>query len=283
MSSGKMLITTQPLVQHMEKVAALHLRRQIEACRRLRPHEEFIDSLAGGGVAAITKADYTRKLNHTTGFGMDGPVTSIDLALIQSISTRKGVTPEIDLCSLAHPTALQVLTSSCWTVNGFLNAYAYALHDLDYSASGVTSDIQIHKAQEDQMEDFVRSSVQGFKDGGRPLDLLCLLAESAANRKDTTIYLATQNGVIIGSGGMAVIDTDIGPIAHLYIDSTLPSWRGRGVHAALIHARIQDARECGCVLATLETRPGSGSSRNAERMGFKLAYTKSTFTPSSRE
>jgi hypothetical protein len=45
----------------------------------------------------------------------------------------------------------------------------------------------------------------------------------------------------------------------------------------LSEARLVAAREMGCTIATLSARPYNGSARNAERAGFTLAYTKSTF------
>jgi len=44
----------------------------------------------------------------------------------------------------------------------------------------------------------------------------------------------------------------------------------------VLHARLAAATTAGCDLATVQTTPGSGSQRNVERMGFRLAYTKPT-------
>jgi hypothetical protein len=43
---------------------------------------------------------------------------------------------------------------------------------------------------------------------------------------------------------------------------------------ALFQARLRDAKAAGCELAVVCTQPASGSQRNAERNGFRLAYTK---------
>jgi GNAT superfamily N-acetyltransferase len=57
-------------------------------------------------------------------------------------------------------------------------------------------------------------------------------------------------------------------------DATLPRFRGRGVQTALIARRLRDAREAGCDLAIACVIPGSGSHRNYERLGFRLAYMR---------
>jgi len=57
-------------------------------------------------------------------------------------------------------------------------------------------------------------------------------------------------------------------------DGTLPSYRHRGVQTLLLQARLADAAASGCKLAAICTQPGSGSQRNAERQGFRIAYTR---------
>jgi GNAT superfamily N-acetyltransferase len=57
---------------------------------------------------------------------------------------------------------------------------------------------------------------------------------------------------------------------------TLPAFRSRGIHTALVHARLAAAREAGCDLAMVHTRPGAVSQRNILRAGFQLAYTLGT-------
>ena len=39
-------------------------------------------------------------------------------------------------------------------------------------------------------------------------------------------------------------------------------------------ARLEYAVEMGCDLAMIGTEPGSGSQRNAQRQGFRIAYTR---------
>jgi GNAT superfamily N-acetyltransferase len=56
--------------------------------------------------------------------------------------------------------------------------------------------------------------------------------------------------------------------------STVPEFRCRGLQAALLHARLEHAARAGCDLAMMAALPGSGSQRNAERRGFRIAYTR---------
>jgi GNAT superfamily N-acetyltransferase len=56
--------------------------------------------------------------------------------------------------------------------------------------------------------------------------------------------------------------------------ATIPQMRRRGLQAALLRARMQFAADRGCDLAMMVAMAGSGSQRNAERQGFRIAYTR---------
>jgi hypothetical protein len=56
--------------------------------------------------------------------------------------------------------------------------------------------------------------------------------------------------------------------------STVADARRRGLQAALLTARLAHAAELRCDLAMMGAPPGSSSQRNAERNGFRIAYTR---------
>ena len=56
--------------------------------------------------------------------------------------------------------------------------------------------------------------------------------------------------------------------------STVPEGRRQGAQRALLEARLQTAVDAGCDLAMMVAAPGSASQRNAERQGFRIAYTR---------
>lgn len=57
---------------------------------------------------------------------------------------------------------------------------------------------------------------------------------------------------------------------------TLVDYRGRGFQTALFYARMKAALAAGCEFAVVVTQGGSTSQRNAERLGFRVAYSKVT-------
>jgi GNAT superfamily N-acetyltransferase len=56
--------------------------------------------------------------------------------------------------------------------------------------------------------------------------------------------------------------------------STIPSGRRQGAQTALLDARLRLAADEGCTLAIMGALPGSQSQRNAEKNGFRVAYTR---------
>jgi hypothetical protein len=86
-------------------------------------------------------------------------------------------------------------------------------------------------------------------------------------------YLATSSaGEPAGAAAAAMYSG----LATLFADSTIARFRGGGLHAELIAARLNEALAQGCELATASTLPGSGSQRNYERLGFEVVYTRIT-------
>ena len=57
---------------------------------------------------------------------------------------------------------------------------------------------------------------------------------------------------------------------------TLAGYRARGLQTALLRARMAAAVEAGCEYAVVVTQGGTTSQRNAERLGFRVAYSKVT-------
>lgn len=67
-------------------------------------------------------------------------------------------------------------------------------------------------------------------------------------------------------------------LALLRSQSTMPRFRGRGVQTEIVRQSLALAAAAGCRLAVVQTSPGTGSQRNMERAGFRIAYTKLTVT-----
>ena len=84
----------------------------------------------------------------------------------------------------------------------------------------------------------------------------CFLAE-LEGQPGATASLCIHDGVALFAGA-----------------ATVPEMRRRGLQAALLQERLRYAFEHGCDLAMMVAEAGGDSQRNAERKGFRIAYTR---------
>jgi GNAT superfamily N-acetyltransferase len=84
----------------------------------------------------------------------------------------------------------------------------------------------------------------------------CFLAE-IEGQPGAAASLCIHNGVALFAGA-----------------ATIPQMRRRGLQAALLQERMRYAFDHGCDLAMMVAEAGSQSQRNAERKGFRIAYTR---------
>jgi ribosomal protein S18 acetylase RimI-like enzyme len=270
-----MLFTAPAMAHRLEHAEAQHLARQIALYARLYPGRNAQALPVAGGIAIATDPTFGRKLNHAIGLGLGTPVTADDIDRIEALYVPHGLASEIDLCPHAAPGAVAVLAGRGYRVDGFSNVLG---RDLADELPAAPPDIEVLRVDAALAERFIAANVTGFSVQAhtRPAELLEVLARIALGRDDSTLYLALIDGEAAGSAGMALIETPLGPVAHFYIASTLPAYRGRGIQAALLRARLIDARQAGLDLASVSVRPANTSGRNAERAGFRLAYTQTT-------
>jgi len=92
----------------------------------------------------------------------------------------------------------------------------------------------------------------------------------SAARKGSTCFIAEYNGTPGAAGSICIHEG----VALLGGAATIPELRRLGLQRALLEYRLSFAHEHGCNVAMIATEPGSGSQRNAEREGFRIAYTR---------
>jgi GNAT superfamily N-acetyltransferase len=92
----------------------------------------------------------------------------------------------------------------------------------------------------------------------------------AAAKDDCTCFLAELDGQPGAAGALNIHDG----VALFAGASTVPEMRRRGLQSALLQERMRYAANRGCDLAMMVAEAGSESQRNAERQGFRIAYTR---------
>ena len=102
------------------------------------------------------------------------------------------------------------------------------------------------------------------------LDFMGEFGPVAFAREHTANFVAELDGQPGAAGALSLHDG----VALFAGATTVPEMRRRGLQAALLEARIDYAFEHGYTLAMMVAEAGSQSQRNAERAGFRIAYTR---------
>jgi GNAT superfamily N-acetyltransferase len=102
------------------------------------------------------------------------------------------------------------------------------------------------------------------------LDFLEQTGAIAAARQQSPCFLAELDGQP-GAAGVLCIHNGVALFGG---SATIPEMRRRGLQAALLEERMRYAFHHGCDLAMMVAEAGSDSQRNAERKGFRIAYTR---------
>jgi GNAT superfamily N-acetyltransferase len=261
--------------QLARRLEAAHAWRGVEYARAqaiLRPDWGAAVCAVAGGFALYVGLD--SPVNWVIGLGLQGPVSAKDWERIEEFYQERGTSPRYELCPLADRSLLDLLRSHSYRLDGFLNVLACVVPDQVVSLPWPAG-VEVARPGPAGAELWIRTTAQGFDPTETPpqksLDILAPNFHSA----NALPFLATVGGEPAGGGSLLLH----GHVAELGGDSTRLAFRRRGVHMALLQARLAAARDLGCDLALLLTEPGSASQRNAERAGFRVAYTNALLVP----
>jgi GNAT superfamily N-acetyltransferase len=117
---------------------------------------------------------------------------------------------------------------------------------------------------------WAETAARGWGEFAQFTRLLGDVIRVTAADEESVCFLAEFEGEPIATGSLSIQEG----VALLGGAITVPEWRRRGAHRALLANRLLYARETGCDLAMICAEPGSTSHRNAERQGFRTAYTR---------
>jgi GNAT superfamily N-acetyltransferase len=235
----------------------------VKALQRYAP--DATSEMFAGGTAVFGGRSYPA--NHIVGMGLYGPVSSADVDRVEDFYRSHGVACEIVASPLADRSLFELLAPRDYCITEFNSVLVLRLdgHDLIEPAPGITVE------RVDETSELVWGGVlaKGFAEfGPLPENLFA----GFASVPDSLCFLARVNGEPAGGAAGSIL-RETG-IAALFGTATLPEFRRRGVQGTLINRRLWEAANAGCEYAVVSTMPGSGSQRNMERRGFRVAYTK---------
>ncbi len=258
-----MMHASLELAQRLEAADGLNGVGCAEAHQHLNPALGSAVLEAGGGFAIFVGAD--SPLTHAVALGMRGPVSGDEMDRIEEFYRARGTAAAVELCPLADATLVELLGARGYGLLEFNNVLVRPLADGEIAPAE-----SVRAANPDEEHLWASTVGRGFLEKDELTAEEMDVGRAIWHVPGARCYLGFAGGRAVAAGALAV---HLG-LAMLFADSTLSGFRGAGLQAALIRARLRVAAEERCDLATASTLPGSSSQRNYERNGFHVAYTK---------
>jgi hypothetical protein len=130
--------------------------------------------------------------------------------------------------------------------------------------------VTVRQVSIDEAGMFAEVSARGWSESAEVRGFIEGLARIIVAKRDGRCFVAEIDGTPIATGAMNLWQG----VAVLAGASTVPEGRRQGAQLALLDARLRFAASQRCDLAMMCTAPGSTSQRNAERNGFRIAYSR---------
>jgi GNAT superfamily N-acetyltransferase len=256
----------------LEGHSAFELKEFVATARGLDPASQAECVAIAGGTMAFVEPDSL--VNQAIALGLVGPVTEDDVRAVEGFYRARRARASVCVCPLAHPSLIASLAARGWVPEAFEHVL---VRRLTGGAHGPDrGDIVVHEVVTDEERDaWALAAATGFSDPLPPQPQQLDLGRIVVRRPGARLFLAFVDGRVAGTGELHMRDG----VAWLSGDATLTHFRRRGVQSALQRHRLDLAAQAGCELAVTESTPGSGSQRNMERLGFRIAYTRVDVIP----
>jgi GNAT superfamily N-acetyltransferase len=135
-------------------------------------------------------------------------------------------------------------------------------------------EVRVRLSDESERDRWAQTSAEGWGEYVEVAGMILELGRIVATAESNKTFLAELDGAPVATGALSIHEG----VALFAGASTIPTARRRGAQAALMAARFRHAIAAGCDLAMMVAEPGSSSQRNAERQGFRIAYTRTKWT-----
>jgi hypothetical protein len=205
----------------------------------------------------------------TFGLGVFQPATDAVLDEIEAFYRKCGAPVFHEVSPLADASVLPLLNARGYQPMELSSVLFRPIgNGFDVPTPG-NPGITARLIRDGEQELWAETAVRGWSDEV-VADFMLDLMRGSARRAKALPFLAELNGQPVAAGALSITDG----VALLAGASTIPEARKQGAQLALLGARLRYAVERGCDLAMMCAQPGSASQRNAERHGFRIAYTR---------
>ncbi|HUL57934.1 MAG TPA: GNAT family N-acetyltransferase [Anaeromyxobacteraceae bacterium] len=220
----------------------------------------WIDAGGGWSVSFGPRSPF----NAAVGVGLAGSVDPGALLQIEEHLGAGGGAVRIEVASPADHSLAGALAHREYGVERFHQVWWRPPSPLPAAADAGTRPIR--PGEEDLWLDIFGATFLG----GAPTGPLREGLRAMPRAEGNVCFLAFADGA---PAGVAMASCEAG-VALLTGAGVLERFRGRGLQASMVRARLEWAAARGCDLAASATDPGTASQRTLEKAGFRSAYPK---------
>jgi len=209
-------------------------------------------------------------VTQTFGLGVFDHVTQAELEKLEGFFQQRGAHVHHEVSPLAEASLLTLLNERGYQPIELTSVMYRPIGRGVQLASPLNEKIQSRLMRDGEEDLWAQTAAKGWSELVEFADMILELSSIIAKRGGGCSFLAELDGRPIATGAMFIHNG----VALLAGASTIPEGRRQGAQMALLESRLRYAVEKGCDIAMMCALPGSASQRNAERQGFRIAYTR---------
>lgn len=256
------------LARRLERAEARSNAAFVDARARLQPESDAAWIEVAGAYAMYEGAG--SPLTQTFGLGLFDAVTDAEMQALEEFFRQRGAPVYHEVSPLADLALLTLLNERGYQPIEFTSVMFRSLRrDLRVPAPR-NERIQVRLIQPGEEGLWAQTAARGWSESPELTELILEMGQISAHATNALCFLAELDGEPIAAGSLNLWEG----VALLAGASTIPEARKQGAQAALLESRLRYAAQQGCDLAMMGAQPGSASQRNAERQGFRIAYTR---------
>jgi GNAT superfamily N-acetyltransferase len=264
-----MIFSDRNLSQKLELAEALANRAFVETRAKISPESgaEWIE--VAGAYAMFDGIE--SPLTQTFGLGVFDEITDRELDQIEAFFKKHEASVFHEVSPLAGLSLVVLLNGRNYQPIELTSVMFQPIEVENSLNLPINPNIKTRIIEKGEEELWARTSADGWASEAQELgDFMFNFGQISANCKGGFPFLAELDGKPISAGMLFIYDD----VALLGGASTVPEGRRKGGQTALLEARLNFARERSCKIAMMCALPGSQSQRNAEKNGFRIAYTR---------
>jgi acetyltransferase (GNAT) family protein len=262
------LFSDLALAQRLERAEGRSCAEFVESRTKISPDSGAQWIEVAGAYAMYDGA--ASPLTQTFGLGLFQPVTHVEMELIENFYRQRSAPVLHEISPLADAGLIGLLNQRGYHPLELTSVMFRSIADGIDLKTARNENIRVRLAGEHEGETWAQTAVKGWVDETEHAASMIELMLASTKRAGALSFLAELEGQPIATGALCISDG----VALLAGASTIPEGRKQGAQLALLESRLRYAAEHGCDIAMMGARPGSASQRNAERQGFRIAYTR---------